>query len=458
MTLSTPLAPKARALTATAIRAWLDKGDTQSVRVALSAQHAADLANILGAFETPEIARLLALLPLRLQAETFGYLDAELQLALADTLDRRALTAIVAAMSHDERADLFASLSEEQRALLLPGLAQAERDDMLKLAAYAEGTVGSVMTSDYATLPPHLTAAQAIEHLRTEAPDTETIYSAYVLNEERQLVGAVRLRDLILARPGQTVGDLMRSDPPHIHAGAPREEAVALVAKYDLLALPVINGGDKMVGIVTADDAMDVAAEEATIDFHRQASVGAVGASVLKAPLWMLYRARVFWLVLLVFGNIFSGAGIASFEEMLEANIALVFFLPLLIDSGGNSGSQAATLMVRSLALGDVTRADYARLIGREVVIAGLLGLTMALAVSLIGIVRGGPEVAMVVAASMVVIVLMGSLIGLSLPFILSRVGVDPATASAPLVTSIADAAGVLIYFGLAYYVFGFAA
>ncbi|TVQ55108.1 MAG: magnesium transporter, partial [Rhodobacteraceae bacterium] len=304
MTLANTLAPKARALTAAAMRDWLDRGDLGSIRVALSAQHAADLANVLGAFEAADIARLLATMPVRLQAETFGYFDADLQLALAETLDRRALTAIVAAMSHDERADLFASLSEESRAVLLPGLAKAERDDMLKLSAYEEGTVGSVMTSDYATLPPRLTAPEAVEHLRRAAPDAETIYSAYVLNDDRQLVGAVRLRDLILARAGQTVGDLMQTDPPHIRAGAPREEAVALIAKYDLLALPVINGGDKMVGIVTADDALDVAEAEATIDFHRQASVGEVGASVLKAPLWLLYRARVVWLVLLVFGNI----------------------------------------------------------------------------------------------------------------------------------------------------------
>jgi magnesium transporter len=157
-----------------------------------------------------------------------------------------------------------------------------------------------------------------------------------------------------------------------------------------------------------------------------------------------------------VFGNIFSGAGIATFEEVIEANVALVFFLPLLIDSGGNAGSQAATLMVRALALGDVKMRDYAKLIGREVIMAAMLGFTMALGVSLIGIVRGGPEVAAVVALSMVIIVIVGSTIGMSLPFLLSRFGRDPATASAPLITSIADGLGVLIYFGLAFYVFGF--
>ncbi|MGY6531831.1 magnesium transporter, partial [Glycocaulis sp.] len=168
------------------------------------------------------------------------------------------------------------------------------------------------------------------------------------------------------------------------------------------------------------------------------------------ASTFVLYRMRIVWLVLLVFGNIFSGAGIAYFEDTIMAYVALVFFLPLLIDSGGNAGSQAATLMVRGLAVGDVKLSDWGRMIGRESFVALLLGITMAIAVSAIGIVRGGPEVALVVSLSMVVIVLVGSVIGMSLPFILSRMKLDPAAASAPLITSIADAAGVLIYFSIA--------
>jgi magnesium transporter len=172
--------------------------------------------------------------------------------------------------------------------------------------------------------------------------------------------------------------------------------------------------------------------------------------SLRDASVFMLYRARIVWLVVLVFGNIFSGAGIAYFEDTISAYVALVFFLPLLIDSGGNAGSQSATLMVRSLATGDVQLADWGRMMGREVAVAALMGLTMALAVSLIGVVRAGPEIAVVVALSMVVIVIVGSVIGMTLPFILTRLNLDPATASAPLVTSIADAAGVLIYFTIA--------
>lgn len=206
-----------------------------------------------------------------------------------------------------------------------------------------------------------------------------------------------------------------------------------------------------MVGIVTADDAMDVAQDEATEDFHKSGgSLGRVAHSIKDASVGVLYRNRVFWLVLLVFGNVFSGAGIAYFEDLIAANVVLVFFLPLLIDSGGNAGSQAATLMVRALATGDVVLRDWASMLGRELVVAGLLGLTMALAVSTIGFVRGGLSIALVVALTMQVIVIVGSVIGMSLPFLLSRFNADPASASSPLITTIADGAGVVIYFYIA--------
>jgi magnesium transporter len=242
----------------------------------------------------------------------------------------------------------------------------------------------------------------------------------------------------------------MEPDPVLIRVDGEREEAASLVARYDLLALPVVDEGGRLVGIVTQDDAMDVAQQEATEDFYRGSTVTPIEESVREASMFTLYRARIVWLVLLVFGNIFSGAGIAYFEDTIAAHLALLFFLPLLIASGGNAGAQSATLMVRALATGDVRPGDWGAMLGREVVIAMGLGLTMAFAVSWIGVWRGGPEIATVVSLAMVVIVLIGALIGLSLPFIFTRIGRDPATASGPLVTSLTDVLGVLAYFGIA--------
>jgi magnesium transporter len=209
-----------------------------------------------------------------------------------------------------------------------------------------------------------------------------------------------------------------------------------------------------LIGIVTVDDVLDVAEEEATEDFHRVGSVGPIRTSLRDAAILFLYQRRVGWLLALVFMNIFSGAGIAAFEETIAATVALVFFLPLLIDSGGNAGSQSATLMVRALATGDVKGSDWLRLLARELRVALLLGVTMAVAVSAVAFFRA-PEVVVVVATTMTIIVLVGSLIGMSLPFVLTRFGYDPATASAPLITSLADISGVLIYFSIASWYLG---
>jgi len=437
-------------INAQAVTRYLRANDLRSIAVALRHEHPADIVGIVGDFPVEDIARVLLCLDEDKQAMLFGYFDHTLQVELARMLDRREMARIFGQMPHDERADLFTDLDAVQRNVLLPGLAQAERDDLLKLSGWPEGTAGSVMTSDYATLPPHLTTVEAVAHLRLVAPDAETIYHSYVVDDARRLVGSVSLRDLIVARDDAPVSSVMRRDPPAIRTDDKRQEAVRLISKYDLLAVPVLDDEGRMAGIVTYDDALDVQKEETDISFVKTSAVAGLGTSMLTASVALLYRKRVPWLVILVFGNIFSGAGIAYFEDTIAAYIALVFFLPLLVDSGGNAGSQSATLMVRALATGDVRLSDWGRMLGREVVVAGGLGLTMAAAVSVIGVFRGGPEIAMVVALTMVIIVLIGSLIGMSLPFLLSRLKLDPAAASAPLITSLADAIGVVIYFAMA--------
>ncbi|WP_206931197.1 magnesium transporter [Roseococcus thiosulfatophilus] len=412
--------------------------------------HPADLAALLSRRPAEAGWAIMSTLPLTRRAEAFGYLDPALQLGMARAAPPRDFAALVTAMDADERADLWARLGPEAQEALLPALAAAEREDIRRLAAYPAGTAGAVMTSEYAVLRGELTARDAIETLRGQAHSKETIHVAYVLSPQRRLLGTVTLEDLVLAPAGRLVEALMRRDPPTVHAQDKAEEAARAIARYDLPAIPVINGGEMMVGIITADDAMDVAEAEATDDFHKAGGSNSLGVSMLNATVGLLYRKRISWLVVLVFANLFSGAGIAAFEDVIAANVALVFFLPLLIDSGGNAGSQSATLMVRALATGEARMGDWARMLRREVTVAALLGLTMAGAVSLLGLVRGGPEIAVVVALTMVCVVLVGSVIGLSLPFLLSRLKVDPATASAPLITSIADASGVLIYFGIA--------
>ncbi|CAM2752333.1 magnesium transporter [Vibrio ordalii] len=240
-----------------------------------------------------------------------------------------------------------------------------------------------------------------------------------------------------------------------VRADEDQECAAQAISKYDLLAVPVFDEQFRLVGIVTYDDAMDVAEQQADMDFHKVAAVGFTG-NLKEASVWLMYKKRVFWLVLLVFGNLFSGAGIAYFEETIQTYVALVFFLPLLIDSGGNAGSQSATLMVRALATGEVVMKDWLSMLVRELGIAALLGATMAIAVSLLGFWRGGSDIAFVVAVTMQIVVIIGCIVGMLLPFILNKFKLDPASASAPLITTIADSIGVIIYFSVATMVLDF--
>ncbi len=429
---------------------YLRRGEYGAVKAFFIVQELADIADLFEHMGPEDALLAMRQLGLEDQAEVFGYLRASAQVTMARCMSRDELARLMAAMSHDERVDFFKALDPKAQEELLPGLAKAEREDLRRLASYPEGTVGAIMTSDYATLAPDLTGPEALDLLRRQAPDVETVYYAYVVGGDFRLLGVVSLRDLLLAPAVQTVADFMETDPVVIRVDGEQEDAATLVARYDLLALPVVDADGRMVGIVTQDDAMDVAAEEATEDIHRASTVGEFEGSVRDAPIFSLYRARIVWLVLLVFGNIFSGAGIAAFEDTIAGNLALLFFLPLLIGSGGNAGAQSATLMVRALATGDVRGSDWTAMFARELLIGLGLGLTMALAVSAVGVVRAGVDVTLVVSLAMVLIVLLGALIGVSLPFVLSKLKLDPATASGPLVTSIADVAGVLIYFGLA--------
>lgn len=441
---------------------YLEAGNPKALRDFSASLHPADLADSLDELSTKDAAQVLETLFPHHSAEVLGQLDADLQMDIVLRLSDKRLAEIITNMFSDERVDLIQLLPEERRQNVLRLLAKAEREDIIRLGAYEEGTAGAIMTSDYAVLKPSLTARQALDKLRLEAPDKETIYYTYVVDEERRLLGLVSLRDLIMAPPEKRVEEVMRRDPVTAHVDDDQEDVAKTMAKYDILAVPVVDEKEALIGIITFDDVHDVIEEEASEDFHRMGSIAegfGPSASDLSgfkpADLYYLFLKRVPWLLALVFVNIFSGAGIAYFENTIQAVVSLVFFLPLLIGSGGNAGSQSATLMVRALATGEVHMKDWFKLLSREILIALAIGLCMGMAVSMIGIFRVGPDVTVVVAMSMVTIVLMGCLMGMSLPFLLTRLRLDPATASAPLIASLADIFGILIYFGIATWYLG---
>jgi magnesium transporter len=425
-----------------------------------------ELRDVLVEWPAPEVADLLLhlrkddrVLLFRAMSRTesskaFAQLDLEQQDELLRALSDEETRQLLSEMHADDRTQLLGELPGQAMQRLLNLLGPEDLKEARWLLGYPEHSVGRLMTPEYVAVRPHETIQQALAHIRAHGRDKETIDMVYVVDDDWRLLDDIQLRRFILADPDGTVADIMDHSVASIRATDDREEAVRVIRRYDTVALPVVDSDGVLVGIATVDDLLDVAEEEATEDFHRVASVGPIRMSLKDATVSFLYRKRVGWLLALVFMNIFSGAGIAAFEGTIEAVVALVFFLPLLIDSGGNAGSQSATMMVRALATGDVKMADWFRLLGKELGVALFLGLTMAVGVAAIAYFRA-PEVMFVVPATMVIIVLVGSLIGMSLPFLLTRLKLDPATASAPLITSLADISGVLIYFSIASRYFG---
>lgn len=429
----------------------VEQGNEQALRATLASMASADIAEYIDEnFEVYSAMALMEKMTAEQQAAVFGYLRPNNQQELARHMEVGMLAKLFRDMSSDERADVYAMLNVKLQDALMRRMAKTERDDLLLLASYEEGSVGSVMTSGYASIPLGVSVETALYRLRQTAPEKETIYQTYVVDTEHKLHGVVSLRDLITASPDDIIDDIMVREVFTLTPDMPQSEAARIISRYDLIAIPVIDKDRLLVGMVTFDDAMDVVEEEDTDSMHRSATVGKIEGGFKDASPFTIYRSRVYWLVLLVFANIFSGAGIAHFEDTIQSYGALLFFLPLLIASGGNTGAQAATLIVRGIATGEVVIGDWFRMFLKEFVVSIGLGLTMAMAIILIGSLRVGFDIIQVVALSMICIVLVGSLIGVLLPFALNKFGWDPATASSPLVTTIADTSGVLIYFGIA--------
>lgn len=384
------------------------------------------------------------------QVRVFPYIDLALQPQILETLSPARRRLIVGEMDSDDRAALIDELSDSDAEQLIAELPAEEREDTREMLAYDESSVGRLMNTDFVSVRPYWSIAEALEHIRAANEKGESVNRIYVTQPEGKLLDALPLRDFILGSLDQPVRTLMRREAITVGPLADREEAVRLIQRYDLEALPVVDEDGSLLGTVTVDDVMDVAEEESTEDFHKMGSVGAVELSIRDASTWYLFRKRSPWLLLLVFANIFSGAALAHYEDTISSALVLLFFLPLLIGSAGNAGSQSATLMVRALATGDVTMRDWFSLALKEFGVALALGLALALAVAGLGIWRGGLDVGITVALTMVIAVMAGSLIGMSLPFAFSRLKMDPATASTPLITCIADISGIVIYFGIA--------
>lgn len=428
---------------------------------ALEAKNKSLIQQFSDRFNPADLAMFIQDLDLPAQVELFHHLNnpsyvleflpLSEQVAIFEVLPYERMIELITGMHADARTDLFKALPMSLQTLIFANLNRQIKSEIQSLAIHQEQTAGAIMTPDYVSLSPDLTMQQALQQLRETARDMETLYLVYITDQMQQLEGVISLRQIVQADPQQRIAEIMTRDVIYAKVNEDQESVAHKLSHYDFIALPIVDDELHLLGIVTYDDAMDVIRDEYTEDFLKSGAVKTPqNLSLSSSPILFLYRQRVFWLVFLVFGSLLSGIGIAHFEEIIAAHIVLVFFLPLLVGSGGNAGSQSSTLMVRAIATGDVQAKDWFRLLGREALVALCLGGTMAFAVSILGYMRGDAMVALVLAMSMVGIVMMGCLIGMSLPFILNKLGLDPASASAPLVTSICDATGVLIYLFIA--------
>ena len=417
----------------------------------LQEMDAIEVADLVEGYSKTNKIIVFRLLSRQQAKEVFKMLDHSEQGAIIEGLaeNSKKLARLLNDIEPDDRTAFFEDLPEDIAQKLIPILAPEEQKITVQLLSYPKDSIGRLMTTEFIAIRTDFTVAEAFAHIRKHGKHSETLNIIYIIDEDQKLIDDIDIKDLIFANPDELIANIIDNRFVSLNVLDDQETAIQVFKDYDRVALPVLSKEGLLLGIVTFDDIMDVIEEESTEDFHKFGSVQNAGKNPLKERIFNLYKNRIVWLVLLVFMNVFSGAALASFEDVIQSFVALVFFLPLLIDSGGNAGSQSATLMIRYLALGEIQLSDWYKLIGRELLVSFLLGLTMAASIALVASFRA-PEIILVVCIAMVLNVMLGSLIGLILPFIFTRFKADPATASAPLVTSLCDICGVLIYFSIA--------
>jgi magnesium transporter len=440
------------------LRELIQSGEVAALREFTENQHPGLTAELIEDLEAEDGDTLFHMLLPRHRAEVLSYLDRESQIRIVEAMPPKEAAELLHLMSHDERADLVNRLDEEFVDRVLPHLAQAERDDIRRLASYEPGTAGAVMTTDYVTLPGHITVRDALDRIRLEAPDRETIYYCYVVDHNRRLIGFVSLKDLILARRSALIEDIMQREVIFGRLDEDQESVARQIDKYDLLALPIVDDTGRLVGIITHDDAMDILRQEQTEDILKFGGVSPDPEADTN-PYWQstvidVVRRRIKWLLMLFVAENFTYPVLKYFQWTTDDQHfpALEFFLPLLLGTGGNAGSQTVGTVIRGIALGEVEGKDAWRVVLRE----WATGLCLGLILGAVGLLyarywRGQPwPLSTVVGLALLGICMWANTVGALVPLVASRLGIDPAVISAPFISTLVDATGLVIYFSVA--------
>jgi magnesium transporter len=444
------------------LRELIEQKDFGVLREVITSAHPAELAPFIASLEPAEILVLFEHIPLEAQAAVFTHLEIAEQEEFIAAIDRERAADILEQMPPDDRADLIKQLDDDLVEDLLPRMARAERENVKRLVQYMEGTAGALMTTDYASLPSHITVQEALQNLRLAAPDKETIYYVYVLDADRGLVGLITLKDLILAKPQAVIADIMQKKIVKCGVDQDQEDVAQAIEKYNLIAVPVVDAQDRLLGIVTHDDAVDVIREEETEDVQKSMGIAAdgVGERYLDMPVLTNFRRRVVWIIILVVVSFISVAIIEKFRYIFSSVVILSAFLPLIIGTGGNAGAQSATLVIRALALNELNLKSFLAVIWKEVRVGIILGAVIGLCAlarvyvlpdAVIPVTASLSKIGFVVSGALFLHIVSATLIGSILPLVVTSVRLDPAVISNPALTTILDITGLLIYFAMAH-------
>jgi magnesium transporter len=431
------------------LRAALASGDYTAAAALIDGLRAADQAELIGELEERTQAALMPQLDPAHSADILEEMVDHEAADLANSLSLEALTRIVQEMEPDEAADLLGDIHPEQARAVLEGLEDPE--EVRPLLLHADDTAGGLMTSDYVALRRRMTAREALEAMRAIKPQAEEIYDLFVVDAHGRLIGVVSLRDLVLADPGMTVDALMEAEVIAVPLGTDQENCARLMLRYDLLALPVVDAQNHLAGVITIDDVADVLEDEATEDMQRFGGAEPLEKPYLDTAVTLVTRKRIGWLLLLFVTESLTGSVLRHFETELDVAVVLTFFIPLLIGTGGNAGSQATSTIIRALAVGDITIRDALRAFWHELRIGILLGMGMAVVAYGRALLWGtSSAVATTVSLAILTIVLWANALGALLPLAASRMGIDPTVVSGPAMSTLVDATGLFIYLSIA--------
>lgn len=412
----------------------------------------ADVATVVTELEEAEQLKIFRILPKDIAADVFSYLPIETQQDILVSLTDKEASGIIENLYADDAADLLEEMPANVVHRLLALTSPETRRDINQLLQYPEDSAGSIMTVEFIDLKEETTVAQAIEKIRTTGIDKETINNCFVLDRARHLVGIVTLRKLLLSNPDELVQDVMTDNVISVKTLTDQEEVARTVMKYDFTVVPVVDSENRMVGIVTVDDVVDIIEQEATEDIEKVAAITPTDKPYMRTGVLETFRKRIPWLMLLMLSAAFTGSIITSFESALAKQVVLTAFIPMLMGTGGNAGGQASVTIIRGLSLDEIRYRDIFRVLWKEFRVAICCGIVLAGVnfVKLLFLDRVGMMVAVVVSLSLVATVVIAKLMGCSLPVLAKRIGVDPAVMASPFITTIVDTLSLVIYFRIA--------